>query len=416
MLASPSTVLRVLRSPATLRATIALLVLSVVVWTIYPPGQRFLPYRIDFDVYRTGGQVFLDGGELYGPMPALSEGAHLPFTYPPIAAVLFSAFAAVPLWVGSAVFTLASMACLWWMARLIERRTPVAALLPAGTTQRDVTLLMMIVFTIGLWLGPVRETFVFGQVNIVLAALVLTDVSSERPRWWTGALVGLAVAIKLTPAVFLLVFFLRRDGRSMLRAAASFLVFGGIGHLAAPADSSRYWSEVVVETGRIGGVAYASNQSIAGALARLGTDGTTPTLLWLGLSLGAGLLVAWSAWQLLRVNQQVTAGVVVGFAALFCSPVSWSHHWIWAWPLIALLALWAMRDADRVFAWLSATGAVVFLATPYWWWPRKELAELEWTWYQHLIGDAVLLWSLVAVAILGRRATASEGPSAGSLR
>ncbi|MDF1486939.1 glycosyltransferase 87 family protein [Tessaracoccus caeni] len=393
-----------LRSPVTRVTTIVLLILSVVSWAVYPPGRVFMPYRIDFDVYRTGGQVFLEGGPLYGAMPPLSQGALLPFTYPPIAAVLFSAFAMIPLWVGSLLLTLGSMACLWWIARLIERRTPLAALLPKGVTQRDITLVMMIAFTVGLWFGPVRETFLFGQVNIILTALVLADVSSERRRWWSGALVGLAIAIKLTPAVFLLFFFLRGDWRSMLRTVASFLLFTGIGHLAMPAESHRYWTEVVFNTGRIGGAAYASNQSINGALARFGTDGTTPTLLWFGVSLVAGLIVAWSAWRLLRSGQRVVAGVVVGFAALFCSPVSWSHHWIWAWPLITLMVLWALNGSGRVWIWMGGLGVVIFLATPYWWWPRRKLAELEWTWYQHLTGDAVLLWSLVAVILLGARA------------
>ena len=70
-----------------------------------------MPYRIDIDVYRTGAQVFLDGGAIYGPMPELSQGGHLPFTYPPIAAALFTVFAIMPLWVGSTLLTLASIAC-----------------------------------------------------------------------------------------------------------------------------------------------------------------------------------------------------------------------------------------------------------------------------------------------------------------
>ncbi|HMR49691.1 MAG TPA: glycosyltransferase 87 family protein [Arachnia sp.] len=394
--------LRVLPHPATRVLTGVAMVSSMAAWLFFLPGGRPLPYRIDFDVYRTGAQLLLDGGYIYGELPELAQGGHLPFTYPPIAAVLFTVFTVIPLWLGSLLLTLASMACLWWLCRILERQAPIAPLFPDGTTGRDVALFLLIAYTVGLWFAPVRETFGYGQINIILTALVLADVSAKEPRWWTGALVGLAVAIKLTPAVFLLFFFLKADWRSMLRAALSFLVFTGIGHLVAPEASYRYWTEVLIDTGRIGGVAYASNQSINGALARFGLEGASLTIAWFVTALAAGLLVAWSAWRLLRHGQQLAAAVVVGFAALLCSPVSWGHHWIWAWVLVVLLVVWATSaDSGRAWAWLAVSGAAVFLASPHWWWPRENQAELDWRWYQHLTGDAYLLWSLVAIVALG---------------
>ncbi len=47
------------------------------------------PYRIDLDVYRLGAETLLRGGDLYGTLPDTEIGANLPFTYPPIAAMLF---------------------------------------------------------------------------------------------------------------------------------------------------------------------------------------------------------------------------------------------------------------------------------------------------------------------------------------
>ena len=46
-------------------------------------------YRLDLDVYRTGAQVLLHGGDLYGRLPRLGDGHQLPFTYPPFAALTF---------------------------------------------------------------------------------------------------------------------------------------------------------------------------------------------------------------------------------------------------------------------------------------------------------------------------------------
>ncbi|MGQ4381133.1 glycosyltransferase family 87 protein, partial [Streptomyces sp. SAS_267] len=57
---------------------------------------------------------------------------------------------------------------------------------------------------------PVRDTFSFGQVNLVLLALVLSDawlLSHGRGRW-AGVGIGLAAAVKLTPALFILMLLL----------------------------------------------------------------------------------------------------------------------------------------------------------------------------------------------------------------
>ncbi len=47
------------------------------------PGLRDFGsyYRLDLDVYRLGGSVFLHGPTLYGSMPATQMGNFLPFTY-----------------------------------------------------------------------------------------------------------------------------------------------------------------------------------------------------------------------------------------------------------------------------------------------------------------------------------------------
>lgn len=412
--------LKVLQSPVTRVVTWLALLGSVVLWALFVsqwgdtllPEREFLPYRLDFDVYRTGAQVFADGGSLYDGLLELERGSTLPFTYPPIAAVLFTVFIPLPLWMGSTLFTFASMGCLWWIGRTTERRTPIARLLPQGVTSREVTLVVMIAFTMALWFAPMRETFIFGQVNIVLAALVLADVSRQRPRWWTGALLGLAIAIKLTPVVFLLFLFLRADWRSMLRTAGSFLLFTGLGHLLMPTASRRYWTEVLVDTRRIGNPAFPTNQSINGALARLGLEGTALTVAWFVVALAAGLTIAWVAWRLLRHGHAFVAAVVVGFAALLCSPVSWDHHWVWSWPLITLMALWALKlRSFGVWAVLAATGTYVFMARLHWRLPREEKVAPDWEWYHHLIGNSFLLWSLVAVIMLGILAPRIPGAS-----
>ena len=90
-------------------------------------------------------------------------------------------------------------------------------------------------------LEPVMQTIEFGQVNLLLMALVAVDVLVVRPRWPRGLLVGIAAAIKLTPAAFVLYFLLRRDYRAAAVAAVSAALVTGLAFLVAPGPSWTFW-------------------------------------------------------------------------------------------------------------------------------------------------------------------------------
>lgn len=373
-----------------------LFLVSAVTFMVGPLGDFPVPYRLDVDVYRTGAQVFLDGGAVYGPMPELSQGGHLPFTYPPIAAALFTIFAVMPLWLGSTLLTLTSIACIALVLRIALGQT-------CNRPRTQLWWLVATAMAIGLWFGPVRETLVVGQVNAVLMALVVVGAIPGRGKWWGGTLIGLAIAIKLTPMVFLLLLVLRRDWRGSATTVASFLAFTGIGHLLMPLDSVQYWTQTLTDTDRIGRPAFATNQSINAVLSRLGLDGSTRTLVWFVVAMVVGLLIAWVAGRLLAYGHDTAATITVGFAALFCSPVSWGHHWVWALPLVVLMLVWAARpetDTKR-WLWLAGTGTLVFLATPKWWFPNENDVELQWNVLQQIVGSSYLVWGLIALVVIG---------------
>lgn len=400
--------------------------------TVIPGLDRPPPYRIDLDVYRTGGQVFLDGGDLYGELPVLAEGAYLPFTYPPLSAQLFSVFTLVPLAVASTIITVATIAVTASVVRLVLTRT-------CDRPRRDLWWLTAAVVAVAIWSGPVRETLGFGQINVFLMALVLVDVLRGRGRWWGGTLTGLAMAVKLTPAVFLLYFVLRRDWRGLATAIGSALAFTGIGHLLAPEDSVRYWTFAIRDPARIGGLPFSSNQSVNGVVYRLGLEGTAASVAWFVVSMVIGLGIAWVAWRLLRAGHEVGAAVAVGMVALFCSPVSWGHHWVWAVPAVVLALVWADRasrdgrdnqddddngnhptsEADtragdyRLWLTLGLSGVVIFLSTPQWWFPNHNDAELGWGPIAHVVGNAYLIWGLVLLIAMGTRAFRLGRPDLG---
>jgi len=405
---------RYLASTAGRVVAAVLTLLGTLLHTVGLPGlQQVPPYRIDLDVYRVGGQVFRDGGDLYGELPRLSQGMTLPFTYPPLSAQIFSVFTLVPLAVASTIITLATIAVLAYVVQLVLTRTCDR---PAG----ELWWLTVAVMAVALWFGPVRETLGFGQVNVFLMALVLVDVIRGRGRWWGGILTGLAMAIKLTPAVFLLYFLLRRDWRGLGTAVVAALAFTGIGHLLAPEDSARYWTFAIRDPARIGGLAFTSNQSVNGVVRRLGVEDPVASVVWFVVSALVGLGIAWVAWRLLRGGHEVAAAVAVGHVALFCSPVSWGHHWVWAVPAVVLTLVWADRatrsddDDERVWLALAFSGLVVFLGAPQWWVPHRDGRELGWGPLEHLVGNAYLIWGLVFLVVVGLRAARLGSPDLGA--
>lgn len=392
---------RYLGSPVARWVAAVLAALGTLALTVGVPGLGLLPYRIDLDVYRTGGQVFRDGGDLYGELPPLAEGAHLPFTYPPLSAELFSVFTVVPLSVASVLVSLATVACLGLVVYLVLQAT-------TGHTRAELWWLTAAVLAVALWTGPVRETLGFGQVNVFLMALVVVDCLRGRGRWWGGVLVGLATAVKLTPAVFVLWFLLRRDWRGAATAMASAVLFTGLGHLLAPDDSYRYWTFALRDPSRIGGLAFASNQSINGEVHRLGLEGTAASAAWFVACCLFGLAVCVVAWRLVARGHETGALSAVALVALFCSPVSWGHHWVWAVPMLVLALVWAAGSpspADaRGWAWLAGVGVLVFLATPQWWFPHNDDRELGWGPVAHVLGNAYLWWALAFLVLAGLRA------------
>ena len=133
-----------------------------------------------------------------------------------------------------------------------------------------------------LGLEPVLQTIEFGQINLLLMALVAVDCLVERPRWPRGLLIGIAAAIKLTPAVFLLYLLLRRDFRAAATVVVSGAVATAIGFLVAPAESWKFWLDNPVSG--VSGSPFFTNQTFQAVLVRAGVDGPAGRIGWLLLS------------------------------------------------------------------------------------------------------------------------------------
>lgn len=371
-------------------------------------GIGFGRYRIDLDVYRIGGRVWLRHGDLYGVLPTTSSGVRLPFSYPPIAAALLSPLSLAPLVVDGTVLTLCGVALTALVLRVFLRS---AAGPRAGSWWAAGWLL-----PVALFLEPMRNTLDYGQVNIVLMALVTLDCLPAAVRWPRGTLVGIAAAVKLTPAAFVLFFLLRGDRRAAGTAAVSFAACGAAGFLLAWHDSVRYWTSVVFQTGRPGSLVYAANQSIEAVIGRAGLDPHAPagTAVWLAASAAVFAAARAGMRRAIASSEDAWALSLNAFAALLISPVSWSHHWVWGETALLVLAARGPRQPCRGGLVTAAAGLAVFAAAPQWWFPHGANRELHWAAWQQVIGSSYVIFAVVILllsAVRRERSDQARSPS-----
>ena len=351
-----------------------------------------------------GGQAWLDGRPLYsdGAIFHTAIGLDLPFTYPPLAAIAFAPFAWLSLPVASMAITSTTLVLLIASTVIVLTRLDVWPHTTATTEPawlRRCWLAAAIVAPAVIYLEPIRSNFDFGQINVVLMTLVIADCVPRRTPWPRGMLLGVAIALKLTPAVFLLYFVLRRDGRALLVTAASVVVATLAGFALAWRDSWEYWTDTVRNTDRIGTATLNTNQNIAGALARLGLGEGQRFVLWTLACFAVLAVTVWAARRALQASEPVLALICVAMFGLVVSPVSWSHHWVWVLPTVVVTGVVAYRRRHLLLAAVTAAGVALMVWTPITLMPKHhETAASLW---RQLAGGSYVWWALAVIVVAG---------------
>jgi alpha-1,2-mannosyltransferase len=363
----------------------------------------------DLGVYRAAAAAADHGKRLYD---VRFPPFHLPFTYTPFAALVF-----VPLtWLSwdrlRVVVVVVNVAALFGSVALSVRLTGGRTGWPA----RLATILLL--GAACLWTEPVQQTLRFGQVNLVLLLLVLIDLNLPDRSPAKGALIGIAAAIKLTPAVLIAYLFVTGRRVAALRAAGVVAATAALGAVFLPQASWAYWTHDVFGARRIGNPLYVANQSVNGVLVRLLGPGLVTDLLWAGVA--AVVLVVGLVWaaRLHRRGQDLAGAVVAAGAGLLASPISWSHHWVWIVPAVVL----ASEAARRSRAITVRAVPVVVLATFAAWWiarpgvagrsplgllwlaPAAHGVERHWDLGQSLLGNLYVEVAVLAAVVAGAMA------------
>ncbi|MET9063000.1 glycosyltransferase family 87 protein [Streptomyces antibioticus] len=350
-----------MRAPATDRGRLLLLCLLAGAVTDFTATVPLLRDWFDLRVYHgTIDHWIHHGGRVYDyRVPGTPYG----FTYPPFAAVAMLPMALVGLRTAIMAALLLNLAALAAVVRILAG--PV--LRRYGWYGAALTACALALFE------PLRDTFSFGQVNLVLLALVLADclllaTGRERPA---GIGIGLAAAVKLTPALFIALLFVAGRRRAAAVATGVALAATAAAALIAPDASRFYWTRALWDTSRVGRLDHVSNQSLQGVLARLGVESRAVWAL-----LAVLVLAVWAR----RARRAAAAGdwpaafALTGLTACLVSPVTWVHHLVWLLPSLALLpraghprvagALYGVLCTSVVWLWFDdASGVDGFLGS-----------------------------------------------------
>ncbi len=316
------------------------------------------PYNFfDMKIYHGAVVWWANSNELYD---FIAPSTTLGFTYPPFGGLVMLPIALLPVEAAGWLNALASVAAL--------------ALVLAGLLRPIVDRLgwplwftVAIATPMAVAIEPGRETLGYGQVNLLLFALIMADLIGLRWRArrgtrfdptdgplrrfvfggaWAGVGIGLTTAVKLTPALFIAYLVITRQWRAAATAVGTTIGVTLAGFALVGTESRAYFGSVLWQTERVGAADMTPNQSLAGLLARLYDSIETPGLLWLAFSvllLALGLSRAVSARA---EGDELTAFTLVGLTANVISPISWSHHLVWVIPAIIVLADAAVRRRD----------------------------------------------------------------------
>jgi alpha-1,2-mannosyltransferase len=364
---------------------------------------------IDLEIYRDGAFTFVHHSQVLYDIDLGRFG--LPFIYPPFAAIAFIPLIHLDFDTVKQVVTglglAALVASIWWAWGMVGRRRLV-----------ERAALTLLVAAIALWLEPVQQTLLFGQINLIVMGLVMYDLHLADDRPWKGVGIGLAAGLKLTPALFVVYLLLTGRRRAAATAIATFVVTVAVGFAAAPSAARQYWGGDFLVGDKIG-QSYIGNQSLKGALLRLLDENHAANVLWFVAALVVGVLGLALAGRAHRAGQELLAVACTAVTMLLVSPISWTHHWVWVAPVLVLVADRALR---RPVGWATPTFAGVVLLLWAWFgrigdnghddqrlavlpqgliWrvPHRDGRELDWHGLQRLTGNFYVLLGLAALGV-----------------
>ncbi|MDQ0796635.1 bifunctional glycosyltransferase 87/phosphatase PAP2 family protein [Streptomyces sp. B1I3] len=345
-----------------------------------PPGERLT----DLETWTGEDGILHVAGSLYDPGR---------FTGSPFAGLVLKPLTASAEQALGVVWTFGSLLLVAALGFVAVRA------LPSPVSRRTTFLAAPFAIALLMVSLPVRNTLFLGQTSILPVLLVLLACFVARGERLPGVLTGIAAALQPTILLFAVLLWLTGRRRAAATGGVTFALCTALAWAAMPRDSWTYWVHHLAGAGlgeRPDGLA---NQSLHGALLRLGLEGPVEIALFLVLAVAVTVLGLRRAARYARDGQLLLAVAVTGCVAVAVSPTAWQHQLLWVllavvgrvgtrasdrlvWPAVVVLvltlpgkmllpnvgALLPVRDNVLLVAALGAACAAPFLprTSPYW--------------------------------------------------
>ncbi len=410
-----------IRPAAWLITAVALFLLAVAGYALLVhASSQYYWTQIDTAVYRDGGIAVRNRQAM---LYALDFGpAKLPFVYAPFAALVFAAGsgASFATWqVGLTVLTIGLLPVVAYLSLGLAGR-------PAGQARAAAAFAIA---AAALWLEPVAMTLFFGQINLVLLALVVGDLALPDRTTGKGTGIGLAAGIKLTPLIFIPYLLFTRRVKAAVVSALTFAVTVGLGFALLPRASAVFWGRQFF---RPGNHFHLDNQSLNGAILRLSHAGPHAYVYWLVAAVAVGIAGLGVAVLASRRGHELLGLVACAATGLLVSPVSWSHHYVYVVPALVLAAYGPRRLGYRILGIALVVGLFGWWPGPIGYDPKGQLlprgllllapnrgnngtVEFTWRGLELIVGNYYVLTLLVFIAatavVLSRRLRPLVGAS-----
>ncbi|WP_314411333.1 bifunctional glycosyltransferase 87/phosphatase PAP2 family protein [Streptomyces kroppenstedtii] len=272
-----------------------------------------------------------------------------------------------------------------------------ARALPQPVSRRTALLAAPVAISLLMLSLPVRNTLYLGQTSIIPVLLVLLGCFAVRGERASGVLIGLAAALQPTVLLFAPLLWFTGRRRAAVSSALAFAALTALAWAAMPHDSYTYWVHHLAGVGLGRPADDLANESLHGALLRLGVEGPLEIGLFLVLGTAVAVLGLRRAVRYARDGQLLLAVAVTGCVAVAVAPTTWQHQLLWV--LLALVGRVGKKAGDR-YVWPVAVVLVMTLPA------KMMLPNMEWLY--PLRDNVVLLAALAAATVVPFLSRTSE--------
>lgn len=320
--------------PATFKALQAVVIAISLLFLYQTYRKAFRDIGYDLTSYLLAGEAFLADANPY------QTEAAFPFIYPLFLCVVIIPLTFLPYWLSVLLWFAANLAALFFSAKVLLR------LYNKAIPSKKIILLYC--FSFLLLYGIMNNNFLNGQINmlVLLLCTLFFHYYLNSRKMVAGWLLAAAIVTKLTPAIFVVYLFFKKDFRSLLLLIPQMAVLALL--LPMLFTGSRviglyeHYFQTFILARLSGGAAEAAVSFDLTPVLQFLLPGLPP---FISFCLAVALVLIPIVYTQLTIKQpgnsahrhEVLIFSLYMLAMLLISPMSETHHLIYMYPAILLL-------------------------------------------------------------------------------